>query len=162
GEPVAVEALLRWQHPTLGLLTPDSFIPMAERTGVIRELDHWVLGQACRQAARWNRELSRARPVTVAVNISARLLADQALPAKVWAVIEAAGIAPDQLVLEVTETAVMSDADGALSVLRALKDIGVRLAIDDFGTGYSSLVYLKRFPVDELKIDRSFIDGLGT
>jgi diguanylate cyclase (GGDEF)-like protein/PAS domain S-box-containing protein len=162
GEAVAVEALLRWQHPTRGLLTPDAFIPLAERTGVIGELDHWVLSEACRQAAHWNRASHRQRPISVAVNISARLLADQALPDKVKAVLGKTGIAGEQLILEVTETAVMADADGALSVLCALKDLGVRLAIDDFGTGYSSLVYLKRFPVDELKIDRSFIDGLGT
>ena len=161
GTVMGFEALVRWQHPRLGLLGPAAFIALAEDSGLIRELGGWVLREACRQAAEWHARDPDRRPLEIAVNLSARQLADPHLTALVADILTHTGLDPETLTLEVTETALMSDADAALGVLHALKDLGVRLAIDDFGTGYSSLVYLKRFPVDELKIDRSFVDGLG-
>jgi PAS domain S-box-containing protein len=155
-----VEALVRWQHPERGLLEPAHFIDAAERSGLIRELGGWVLQQAVEQTVRWQRE-GRGRPdLQVSVNVSARQLADPALPARVATVLARAGLEASRLVLEITETALMSQPEVALATLRQLKDLGVLLAVDDFGTGYSSFTYLKRFPVDELKIDRSFVSGL--
>jgi len=161
GRMVAAEALLRWQHPSRGLLAPDDFIPLAEQTGLIRELDGWALEAACRQAAAWHRADPDRAPLGIAVNLSARQLADRHLPSRLDTILRQTGLDPASLVIEITETALMDDPDAALGVLHALKGLGIRLSIDDFGTGYSSLVYLKRFPVDELKIDRSFVDGLG-
>ncbi len=161
GETVAMEALLRWQHPTRGLLVPKEFIPLAEQTGLIGELDLWALNEACRSASAWHRASPDLPPLGIAVNLSARELGDRNLPSRLLAILRATELDPSSLVLEVTETAVMSEPDAALGILHALKGLGVRVAIDDFGTGYSSLIYLKRFPVDELKIDRSFVDGLG-
>ena len=161
GTVTGFEALVRWQHPRLGLLSPAAFIDLAEDSGLIRELGGWVLREACRQAAEWHVRDPDRRPLEIAVNLSARQIADPRLSALLADVLADTGLDPATLTLEVTETAVMSDADTALGMLHALKALGVRLAIDDFGTGYSSLVYLKRFPVDELKIDRSFVDGLG-
>jgi diguanylate cyclase (GGDEF)-like protein/PAS domain S-box-containing protein len=161
GTVMGYEALVRWQHPRLGLLGPATFIDLAEDSGLIRELGGWVLREACRQAAEWHAGDPDRRPLEIAVNLSARQLADPKLTALLVDVLTHTGLDPTTLTLEVTETALMSDADAALGVLHALKDLGVRLAIDDFGTGYSSLIYLKRFPVDELKIDRSFVHGLG-
>jgi EAL domain-containing protein (putative c-di-GMP-specific phosphodiesterase class I) len=157
---VGYEALLRWQHPHRGLLGPAEFLPVAEESGLIRELGGWVLREACRTAAGWHAADPDRRPLDIAVNLSARQLADPHLTALVADILTDTGLDPTTLILEVTETAVMRDADTALGVLRALKSLGVRLAIDDFGTGWSSLAYLKRFPVDELKIDRSFVAGL--
>jgi diguanylate cyclase (GGDEF)-like protein/PAS domain S-box-containing protein len=162
GRVVGVEALLRWQHPVRGLLDPAVFIPLAEQTGLIVELDRWAMTEATAQAAAWHQAAPDTPPVTIAVNLSALHLADRHLPARIEAILRSTGLDPSTLKLEVTETGLMNDPDAALGVLHALKALGVRLAIDDFGTGYSSLTYLKRFPVDELKIDRSFVAGLGT
>ena len=161
GAVMGYEALVRWQHPRLGLLGPNTFIALAEDSGLIRELGGWVLREACRQAAEWHAHDPDRRPLEIAVNLSAHQLGDPHLTALVADILTRTGLDPETLTLEVTETAIMNDADTALGVLHALKDLGVRLAIDDFGTGYCSLVYLKRFPVDELKVDRSFVDGLG-
>jgi diguanylate cyclase (GGDEF)-like protein/PAS domain S-box-containing protein len=161
GAVVGYEALLRWQHPRRGLLGPAEFVELAEDSGLIRELGGWVLAQACWAAAGWHAADPDRRPLDIAVNLSAQQLADPNLTSVIADILADTGLDPTTLTLEVTETAVMSDADTALGVLLALKGLGIRLAIDDFGTGYSSLVYLKRFPVDELKIDRSFVDGLG-
>jgi diguanylate cyclase (GGDEF)-like protein/PAS domain S-box-containing protein len=161
GVVVGLEALVRWLHPEHGLVAPDDFIPLAERNGLIVPIGSWVLQESCRQAAVW-RDLRPERPPFVSVNLSARQLSDPALVDRVRAAVEAVDLDPALLRLEITETAVMTDPASATVILRELRAIGVHLSIDDFGTGYSSLVYLKRFPVDELKIDRVFVDGVGS
>ena len=154
----SVEGLVRWQHPTLGLLQPDEFIPLAENTAIIHALTTEVLRLALSQARKW---ADAGRPIPVAVNISARSLLDPRFPAHVQDLLDAHGVAPYLLSLELTETAVMADHDLALAVLEALDSMGVSLSIDDFGTGYSSMSYLKTLPVKELKIDRSFVMGMA-
>jgi diguanylate cyclase (GGDEF)-like protein/PAS domain S-box-containing protein len=157
-----VEALVRWQHPVRGLLFPDDFIPAAESAHLIGEIGAWVLTTACRQAAAWATAGANGEPIHMAVNVSARQLDQRSgLVELVAKALADAKIQPWTLILEVTETVVMDDAEAALSILTELKSLGVQLAIDDFGTGYSSLVYLKRFPVDQLKIDRTFVNGLA-
>jgi diguanylate cyclase (GGDEF)-like protein len=152
---IGVEALLRWKHPLRGLVPPLDFIPLAEETGLIVPIGEWVLATACARAKAWQ---SRGQPeLSVAVNLSARQFADNMLLAKLTRIIHASGLDPSLLELEITESVVMSNAEGAVRVLEKLKSIGVQIAIDDFGTGYSSLAYLKRFPINTLKIDRSFI-----
>jgi diguanylate cyclase (GGDEF)-like protein/PAS domain S-box-containing protein len=151
-----VEALVRWSHPVRGDLPPDSFIPLAEETGLVVELGRQMLLDSCLQAAAWGGRLS------VSVNVSPRQLADDSLLGDVRDALTASGLDPASLVLEITETAMMQDADTTIERLAALKALGVRLAIDDFGTGYSSLSYLQRFPVDLLKIDRSFVETLAS
>jgi len=160
GAVVGFEALLRWHHPRRGLLLPGEFIDLAEQSGLIVPIGAWVLGQACRQARSWTDAHGGDR-LTMAVNVSARQLHDPGLEATVSAALAASGIDPAALVLEITESVTVADTDVTTARLRALKDLGVGLAIDDFGTGYSSLRYLRRFPVDLLKIDRSFVAGVG-
>jgi diguanylate cyclase (GGDEF)-like protein len=150
-----VEALLRWKHPLRGLVAPLDFIPLAEETGLIVPIGEWVLATACARANAWQgRGLPR---LSVAVNLSARQFADSMLLAKLTRIIHASGLDPARLELEITESVVMAHGECAVAVLDKLKSIGVQIAIDDFGTGYSSLAYLKRFPIDTLKVDRSFI-----
>jgi EAL domain-containing protein (putative c-di-GMP-specific phosphodiesterase class I) len=157
-----VEALVRWEHPQRGLVPPDEFISLAENRGLIVDIGRWVLREACRQAALWVNAGPDGKPLHMAVNVSALQLASGAgLVDSVAAVLRDSGVDPSVLVLEITETALMGNPEAALEILTRLKALGVNLAIDDFGTGYSSLVYLKRFPVDLLKVDRSFISGLG-
>ncbi len=156
---VGAEALLRWEHPGRGLLSPAEFIPVAEQTGLIVPIGNWVLGEACRQLVEWRRR--RAPRLAVSVNVSAIQLAQPDLPRAVADILDREAVDPAALWLEITENVLMDDPESAVGVLSALKDLGVRLAIDDFGTGYSSLSYLRRFPVDALKIDRSFLVGLG-
>jgi diguanylate cyclase (GGDEF)-like protein len=153
------EVLLRWQHPTRGLLSPGKFIPFAEQTGFIRRLTRWTLNAAIAQAALWWRSGS---PLPLSVNISADDLADPTLDQRIAAALVQHELPPALLTLEVTESGFIDDPEGALRVLQSLSLLRVRLSIDDFGTGYSSLSYLTRMPVDEIKIDRSFIDGLKT
>ena len=160
GAVTGVEALVRWERPGHGLVPPDAFIPVAEETGMIVALGTWVLEEACRQAAAWTRELGDTPPLTMAVNLSALQLDDRGLPALVADVLARTGLEPARLNLEITETVLMGDTQANIEILGALKGVGVTLSVDDFGTGYSSLSYLKRFPVDELKIDRSFVKGL--
>jgi predicted signal transduction protein with EAL and GGDEF domain len=160
GAVVAVEALARWQHPQRGLLAPTEFIGLAEDTGLIVGLGLRVLSDACAQAKRWHDELGPDAP-RVHVNLSARQLTAANLPVLVRTVLEATGLEPQRLCLEITESVLMEDAPAVIDALRRLKAVGVLLAIDDFGTGYSSLSYLRRFPVDVLKVDQSFVDGLG-
>ncbi|MBV4487818.1 EAL domain-containing protein [Pseudomonas sp. SWRI153] len=153
-----VEALVRWQHPQRGLVSPAQFIPVAERTGLIADIDAWMMQQACRQMCQWQRDgvvLS-----FVAVNVSSRLFARRELYQHVAQVLNDTGLDPAYLELEVTESAVMDDPDVALEQMHRLRELGVRLAIDDFGTGYSSLLRLKRLPVQKLKIDQGFVAGL--
>lgn len=155
------EALVRWRHPELGLLPPDRFVPLAEQSGDILDVDSWVLRQACTQLGTWTRQRPDL-PIGMAVNVSARQLMDPGFAASVTAVLDTVGIVPAHLCLEVTERAVVDDLDAAAAALRLLRTTGVRVAIDDFGVGFSSMVYLQRFPADHIKIDRSFIAGLGT
>jgi EAL domain-containing protein (putative c-di-GMP-specific phosphodiesterase class I) len=156
---LGVEALIRWQHPTHGVVNPDQFIPVAEETGLIAPIGRWVLGEACRQLAVWRRA---GHTVGVSVNVSAYQLDRDGLAEDVSRALAESGIDPALLTLEITESALMHDVPAAARRLAELKALGVRLAIDDFGTGYSSLAYLRQFPVDALKIDRSFISGLAT
>ncbi|AJO75936.1 phosphodiesterase DibA [Pseudomonas sp. MRSN 12121] len=158
GRLVGVEALVRWQHPQRGLVPPGEFIPIAERTGLIADIDAWVMQQACRQMCQWlaaGFELS-----FVAVNVSSRLFARRELYQQVAQVLHDTGLDPGHLELEVTESAVMEDPEVALEQMHRLRELGLRLAIDDFGTGYSSLLRLKRLPVQKLKIDQGFVAGL--
>jgi diguanylate cyclase (GGDEF)-like protein/PAS domain S-box-containing protein len=152
------EALLRWEHPERGLVGPDEFISLAEETGLVVPIGSWALEDACRQAAAWH---AQGAPITISVNLSPRQLAEPSLPATVAAVLRQVQINPDAVWLEITESTLMRDAESAVSALRALRGLGVHLSVDDFGTGYSSMSYLKRFPVEALKVDRSFVDGLG-
>ena len=154
-----VEALVRWQHPTRGLLAPFHFIPVAEDSGLIVPLGTWVLRAACQQVAKWRDE--KNAPRSVSVNLSAKEIAQPDLVTRVSEALDQAGLDPSALRLEITETSIMEDPEGAGEVLASLRDLGVRLDIDDFGTGYSSLLYLRRYAVDFLKIDRSFVAGLG-
>jgi diguanylate cyclase (GGDEF)-like protein/PAS domain S-box-containing protein len=156
---VGAEALLRWEHPGRGLLSPAEFIPVAEQTGLIVPIGNWVLGEACRQLAEWRRR--RAPRLAVSVNVSAVQLAQPDLPRTVADILAQEAVDPAAVWLEITESVLMDDPESALGTLTALKHLGIRLAIDDFGTGYSSLSYLRRFPIDALKIDRSFVRGLG-
>ena len=155
---IGVEALVRWQHPVRGLVPPGEFIPIAERTGMIAEIDAWVLCQACRQMMRWQAEGRQL--AFVAVNISSRLFSQRDLYRQVANALHDTGLDPSLLELEVTESAVMEDPEVALEQLHRLRELGVTLAIDDFGTGYSSLLRLKRMPVQKLKIDQGFVAGL--
>ncbi len=158
---MGVEALIRWQHPEQGLVPPDRFIPVAEESGLIIPIGAWVLEEACRQLRHW-RESGESGPAgRMEVNLSARQIDHPELVATVEGILEQTGLPPENLTLEITESALMRDAVSALQVLQALKSIGVALAIDDFGTGYSSLSYLQRFPLDILKVDKSFVDELG-
>jgi EAL domain-containing protein (putative c-di-GMP-specific phosphodiesterase class I) len=161
GRALGVEALLRWQHPTRGLVPPLSFIPLAEETGLIVAIGRWVLAEACRQGRRWQLAAEDGHAPTMSVNISGRQLLDPSLVDDVRATLAESGLAPALLTLEITESVLMQDTESTLATLRALKALGVRLAIDDFGTGYSSLGYLQRFPIDVLKIDKTFIDGVA-
>jgi len=159
GDVVEVEALLRWHHPTRGVVPPSRFIPLAEASGLIVPLGRWVLEEACRAAASLPNDPGDA-PLGVTVNVSGRQLDDPALPEHVAAALAASGLPAHRLTLEITESALTRDTRAALASLGALKASGVRLAIDDFGTGYSSLRYLQQFPIDVLKIDKSFVDGV--
>jgi diguanylate cyclase (GGDEF)-like protein/PAS domain S-box-containing protein len=159
---LGLEALVRWEHPTHGLLLPDQFIPAAESANLIGDIGTWVLQTACRQSAIWARAGPHGTALHMAVNVSARQLSQGSRLVQIVAdALRDADIDPGTLVLEVTESVVMDDAEATLAILTELKGLGVKLAIDDFGTGYSSLVYLKRFPVDQLKVDRTFVGGLG-
>jgi EAL domain-containing protein (putative c-di-GMP-specific phosphodiesterase class I) len=157
---VGFEALVRWQHPTRGLISPMDFIPIAEGTGLIVPLGRWVIAESCRQAVEWSAR-NGGDPVKIAVNVSVRQFDRSDLPAMVGEVLAETGMPAARLCLEMTESVLMTDTEENLAQLVRLKKLGVTLAIDDFGTGYSSLAYLRRFPVDTLKIDRSFVERLG-
>jgi len=167
GEIVGAEALVRWRHPEWGMVAPGRFIPLAEETGLIMPLGDWVLREACRQAAVWARQ---GRPLRVSVNLSARQLGERGLVSSVRAALDASGLDPRWLDLELTETALIENlgsknpgagGETAAARLADLRALGIRLSVDDFGTGYSSLAYLRRFPLDILKVDRSFVLGLA-
>jgi diguanylate cyclase (GGDEF)-like protein len=155
--PTGLEALIRWRSPTRGTVQPDDFIPTLEETGLITEVGKWVLQEACRQGAKWRVD---GHQIGMAVNVSARQLDTDEFVSEVRDALTQSGLQPSALTLEITETSLMRNADETARRLVAIKELGVRLAIDDFGTGYSSLSHLQQFPVDALKIDRSFISGL--
>jgi EAL domain-containing protein (putative c-di-GMP-specific phosphodiesterase class I) len=160
GEISGLEALVRWQHPTRGIIPPLDFIPLAEETGMIVPIGEWVLREACRQAAQWN-DRRAGKPLTVSVNLSAVQLDQGNLPELVGLVLTETGLPATCLVIELTESLLVDHRPSTLRQLEETKALGVRLAIDDFGTGYSSLAYLRRFPVDIIKIDKSFVDDVG-
>ena len=161
GEIAGFEALSRWQHPTRGLLGPNEFIPVAEETGLIRELGWWNLREACRQISEWRAGSLANRHLTISVNLSAKQFLQPNLVEDIRKLLNELALPPEALKLEITESTVMTDPTGAVEMLQQIKSLGIRLAIDDFGTGYSSLSYLHRFPLDTLKIDRSFVSGMG-
>jgi EAL domain-containing protein (putative c-di-GMP-specific phosphodiesterase class I) len=161
GSITGYEALARWKHPRRGLVGPGEFIPVAEDTGQIVQIGRWVLREACRQARVWQDAAPAAAPREMSVNVSARQLRDESLCATVAEALGAAGLDPALLTLEITESVVMEDSAASLQRMHDLKALGVRLAIDDFGTGFSSLSYLRRLPVDVLKVDKSFVDEIA-
>ncbi len=158
-EILGVEALLRWRHPRRGLIGPAEFVPIAEESGLITAIGRWVLEEACRQAGTWQ-GAPNGRGFDLSVNLSGRQIEDPGVVDDVRRALEASGLPPQRLTLEITESVLMHDVDATIATLQRLRDLGVRLAIDDFGTGYSSLSYLRRLPVDILKIDRSFVAGV--
>jgi diguanylate cyclase (GGDEF)-like protein len=155
-----IEALVRWRHPTLGLVTPERFIPLAEQSGLIVPLGHWILTQAIADLARWDQ--AELPPVRLAINLSLAQFRDPALVERLQAALSTHQVAAARVELELTETVLMHDLDDAIAIMARLRGIGLGLAVDDFGTGYSSLSYLKRFPVQKLKIDKSFVRGVAT
>jgi EAL domain-containing protein (putative c-di-GMP-specific phosphodiesterase class I) len=156
-ELLGAEALLRWEHPTLGEIQPETFIPILERTGQIVEVGRWVLGEACNEAAEWQRH---GVELGISVNVSGRQFDDGSIVADVAAALGSSGLRPASLTIEMTESAVMRNHIATASHLAEIKRLGVRIAIDDFGTGYSSFAYLREFPIDSLKIDRSFTNAI--
>ena len=158
GHVSGFEALVRWQHPERGLVGPGEFVELAEETGLIVPIGAWVLEQACRQLVQWR---AVGADISVSVNLAARQLAEPGLVDTVAEILDRTGVQHDKVWLELTESVLMDDAEATIEMLGALRELGVRLAVDDFGTGYSSMAYLKRFPVDCLKIDRTFVSGLG-
>jgi EAL domain-containing protein (putative c-di-GMP-specific phosphodiesterase class I) len=155
--PTGVEALIRWKHPVRGVVQPDDFIPLLEETGMIVDVGKWVLEEACTQGAIWR---AAGYEIGMAVNVSGRQLDTDQLVADIEGALSHSGLHPSALTIEITETTLMRNVEETARRLAAIKELGVRIAIDDFGTGYSSLAHLQRFPVDALKIDRSFITGL--
>ncbi|MCB0961995.1 MAG: EAL domain-containing protein, partial [Acidimicrobiales bacterium] len=162
GRISGVEALVRWEHPTRGLLAPDAFIPLAEDTGLVVPLGRWVMREACQQLRAWQLRLPARSTLTMSINLSVRQLMHEDILHDVRDAIGDAGLDPSTVNLEITETTLMHDTEMARQRLSELRDLGVSLAVDDFGTGYSSLQYVQRFPIDVIKIDRSFVTGLGT
>jgi diguanylate cyclase (GGDEF)-like protein len=162
---VGLEALVRWRHPTRGLLGPGEFIDLAEETGLIVPLGYWVITEACRQAVAWRELRERAGQeswrLMMSINVSPRQLVERNFASRLIEIVDGSGVDRDTILLEVTETTVMRDPDHAIALLETLRAQGMHICIDDFGTGYSSLSYLKRLPVETIKIDRSFVDGLG-
>jgi len=158
---VGFEALLRWQHPTEGLISPDKFIDIAEETGLIVPIGEWVLRTACKQMAIWRTLFGTDRPLAVNVNLSKRQLIQPDLAEMVSGVLEETGIKASDLKLEITETTVMDERHDMVPAMQRLRDIGIALAMDDFGTGYSSLGCLQKFPIQILKIDRSFVNNMA-
>ena len=161
GRVIGTEALVRWQHPDKGLISPTDFIPIAEESGMILSIGQWVLREACQQAKKWQTQFPSLWPLKMSVNMSARQFQGSDIAQIVADILEETELPAFCLELEITETAVMEDTDSTMVVLEKLRELGVKLAIDDFGTGYSSLAYIERFPLDSLKIDRSFVQTMG-
>ena len=158
GHIVGVEALVRWEHPALGLLTPADFVPLAEESDLVIEVDTWVMRHACAQAVAWDQE--GLPPLRMAANLSGRNFSDDRIIGRVATVLRDSGLAAPRLELEITESLALRESEGALDIIRRVRDLGVRFAIDDFGTGYSALAQMQRFPVDRLKIDRTFVNQI--
>jgi len=156
GEVFGFEVLVRWRHPVRGMVSPGIFIPLAEETGLIGQIDEWVLREACREAASW------ANPLSVAVNLSPVDFRRGDIPNMILSVLLETGLNPQRLEIEITEGVLIDDFERAIAILRKIKNLGVRVAMDDFGTGYSSLSYLQAFPFDKIKIDQTFIAKIGT
>jgi diguanylate cyclase (GGDEF)-like protein len=156
-----LEALIRWRHPTRGLMWPSEFLPLAEETGLVRPVGHWVLREACRQAVQWQRRVGDHMPLTISVNLSPSELLEAELVPQVAKALRDSGVRPDRLILELTESVFMQDNEATMERLSGLKRLGVKLAIDDFGTGYSSLGYLQRFPLDRIKVAKQFVDDVS-
>jgi diguanylate cyclase (GGDEF)-like protein len=161
GRIVALEALVRWHHPTRGMVSPDSFVPMAEETGLILPMGRLILEKACRQAREWQERFPEHSELSVAVNLSGRQLKQVSFVGDTMQVIAESGVKPHTLILEITESVLMDDTDSHVAKLRQMKSLGLRLAMDDFGTGYSSLSFLSQLPIDILKIAKPFVEGLG-
>ncbi|MGI9047831.1 MAG: putative bifunctional diguanylate cyclase/phosphodiesterase, partial [Rubrobacteraceae bacterium] len=161
GELAGVEALVRWEHPVRGLLSPREFIPLAEETGFIDSLGQWVLRTSCKQACEWRRLYPAAGSLIMSVNLSVKQFQQKDLTMQLERILQETGLDPHYLQLEITESAVAEDVERTVKLLWALKDLKVRIAIDDFGTGYSSLHSLRSFPLDALKVDKAFVEGLG-
>ncbi len=161
GRVTGVEALVRWRHPTRGIVMPESFVPLAEESGLIGELGRWVLRKACHQGALWRAKYPGHPGLGIGVNVSGAQLREPGLVQEVADALDASQLDATGLTLEITETALMESFDNAIEQVDALNDLGVDLAIDDFGTGYSSLRYLRRLPLDVMKIEKSFVDGIG-
>ena len=159
GRLLSFEALVRWRHPEMGLVSPAQFIPLAEETGLIHEIGRWVLRAACAEAARWRKETGTS--AYVAVNVSRAQLDDPNLAAYAARVLQETGLPNEAILIEITESALPANPERAVEALQRFRDLGLRLAIDDFGTGYSSLSYLASLPVDVVKMDKCFVDGLG-
>ena len=162
GQPIGVEALVRWDHPELGLVPPNQFVPVAEETGLIVPIGTWVLRHACLQLAEWRRSLALPEGFRMSVNLSAAQLHEPGLPDVIAAAVAETGVGPTGLTLEITESMLLEDAETLIATLRRLRETGVCIAVDDFGTGWSALSYLKRLPLDVIKVDRSFVAGLLT
>ena len=160
-EVAGFEALLRWDHPGLGPIGPDEFIPIAEATGLIHSIGGWVFEQALHQLAMWHADVRVRADVWLAINLSAQQLGHPDLIIRIGDAVRRAGVPPDLVHFEITESVLMDRVDNAMHTIGALRELGVRVSIDDFGTGYSSLSYLSRLAVDEIKIDRSFVQGIG-
>jgi diguanylate cyclase (GGDEF)-like protein len=160
GNIVGFETLLRWRHPKLGFITPDKFIPIAEESGLIIPITKWILHEACRQVAAWKETVPNTKHLKISINISGKHLADENLPEQVQAALLESGLDATSLILEITESSVMQNAEQTIRIFQKLRKIGVVISIDDFGTGYSSLSYLHRLPFDSLKIDRSFVSDV--
>src|SRR5919112_425692 len=161
GNIVGMEALVRWDHPTLGLIAPKEFIPLAEEVGLIDSLGRWVLGEACAEARRWQEQRPAAPPLVTSVNLSMGQFQGSDLVPEIAEILRQTGLNPSCLELEITESVIMEDVEYAIDLLEQLKKLGIRVALDDFGTGYSSLEALRRFPLDALKIDKVFVDGVS-
>jgi EAL domain-containing protein (putative c-di-GMP-specific phosphodiesterase class I) len=161
GDMVGAEALIRWDHPTRGLLTPDKFLPVAEESGLIVQVGAWAVGEACRRLRDWERRNGVSTPFGLAVNVSARELTHPDVVTTILTAVRRSALDPSRLTVEVTESTAMADRDSGFRALRELSDAGVRIAIDDFGTGYASLEHLREMPADILKIDRSFVAGMS-
>jgi EAL domain-containing protein (putative c-di-GMP-specific phosphodiesterase class I) len=155
------EALTRWHHPTLGAISPAKFIPIAEETGLIVPLGYWVLRQACRQMDRWQQQFPVTQSVQISVNLSPRQFLQPDLVEQIAKILQETELAPASLKLEITESLLISDRPSTQTQLHQLKELGVQISLDDFGTGYSALSYLHHFPLDTLKIDRSFVQQMG-
>ena len=162
GGVVAVEALIRWQHPERGLIPPLDFIPIAERTGLIAEIGRWVLTRACQQLKRWEEDFGRLAPESVWINVSPKQFAQRDLASQVRQLFQSHECEPRRIKFEITESIMLEDVELAMGTLRELRSLGVQVYMDDFGTGYSSLTYLGRLPIDGIKVDRSFVSQMGT